>query len=201
MLRQREMQIVLLTVFLLAISTNAVFAFFGIYLKALGGSTSLVGAASAVAAISEFPVMVLGSWLTHRLGSRRMLIVALSVYTVRILLYSLVPAATWVLAVQLLHGASFGLYLMASTTLVHELVGAELAATGQGLLASAMAFGQMTGSLVGGILLDQFGIFAIFRLSATISGLALMVFMLALRRYGNRAIPSRHAIPERPSTP
>ena len=195
------MQIVLLIVFLLAISTNAVFAFFGIYLKALGGSTALLGAASALAALSEFPVMVLGSRLAQQVGSRRMLIVALSVYSVRILLYSLVPTAPWVLGIQLLHGASFGLYLMASTTLVHQLVGSELAATGQGLLASAMAFGQMTGSLVSGMLLDQVGIFAIFRLSAAISALALLLFVLVPRRYGTQAVATRYPLPERPGTP
>lgn len=61
----------------------------------------------------------------------------------RILLYSVVPSAPWVLAIQLLHGCTFGLYLIASVTLVHELVGSELAATAQGLLASAMAFGHV----------------------------------------------------------
>ncbi len=182
MLSRADVRIVLVTVFILAISTNAVFALFGLYIKALGGSTSLLGLSSAVAALSEFPVLFLGRWLTDRLGSRRMLIVALSVYCVRIMLYSLVPSATWVLAVQLLHGASFGLYLMASTGLVYQLVGAEHAATAQGLLASAMAFGQMSGSLASGLLLDRFGIFVVFRFSAVVSVLALLFFVLAQRR-------------------
>lgn len=199
MLRRPDVRVILLTVFLLAISTNGVFALFAIYIKALGGSTTLLGASSALAAISEFPVLFLGSWLTERLGSRRMMIVALSVYSVRILLYTLIPSAPWVLGVQLLHGASFGLYLMASTSLVYQLVGPERAATAQGLLASAMAFGQMTGSLIGGFLLDRVGIFVIYRYSAAVSTLALVVFVLALRRTSRPASVTAQPVAEHPA--
>ena len=187
LLQRPDMRIVLLVVFLLAISTNPVFSLFGIYIKELGGGTSLLGAASALAAISEFPVMFLGSRLTKRLGSRRMLIVALIIYSLRILMYSLIPSAPWVLAVQLLHGCSFGLYLIASVTLMHELAGPDLAATAQGLLASAMAFGQMSGALIGGILLDQIGIVAIYQLSVGITVFALIVFVFGLRSAGRQA--------------
>ena len=197
MLRRTDIRVVLLTVYLLAISTNPVFGFFGIFIKELGGSTSLLGATSAAAAISEFPVMFLGSMLTERLGSRRMLIVALVMYCIRMALYSVVPSAVWVLPVQLLHGFSFGIYLMATVTLMHQLVGSELAATAQGLLASAMAFGQVTGSLVAGILLDRIGIFAIYRVSVGITLVALIVFTLGMRRYGGQAQPAVAAVPER----
>jgi predicted MFS family arabinose efflux permease len=197
MLRRPDMRIVLLVVFLLAMSTNPVFTLFGIYIKQIGGGTALLGASSALAAISEFPIMFLGSRLTKRLGSRRMLVIALSIYSLRILMYSLIPSAPWVLAVQLLHGCTFGLYLIASVTLVHELVGSDLAATAQGLLASAMAFGQMSGALIGGILLDQIGIIAIYRVSVGITVFALIVFVLGLRWYGSREAPAVHPVPQR----
>ena len=197
LLRRPNMRILLLVIFLLSISTNPVFALFGIYIKELDGTTALLGASSAVAAMSEFPVMFFGSRLTKRLGSRCMFIVALSIYSVRILLYSLIPAAPWVLAVQLLHGCSFGLYLIASVTLVHELVGAELTATAQGLLASAMAFGQMSGALMSGVLLDHIGIFAIYRLSVSIIVLTLIVFVLGQRWSGTTAVPALQAVGER----
>ncbi len=189
-LRQPNMRVVLLTVFLLASSTNPIFSFFGIYIQELGGSTSLLGATSAVAAISELPVLFLGGMLTERLGGRRMLAVALIIYCVRLLLYSVLPSAVWVLPVQLLHGFSFGIYLMAAVTLVHQFVGSDLAATAQGLLASAMAFGQMTGSIVGGILLDRVGIFVVYRLSIIVTALALAVFVLGMRWYGSRTVLS-----------
>jgi PPP family 3-phenylpropionic acid transporter len=183
-LRRPDMRAVLLVVFLLSVATNPIFSLFGLYIAALGGDTGLLGATSAAAALSEFPVLFLGSWLTRRLGSRRLLIIALVAYSLRILLYGVVPSAGWVIAVQLLHGCSFGLYLLASVTLLHELVGEEFAATAQGLLASAMAFGQMTGAVISGILLDRIGIIMIFRLSVGLTLLALAVFIFVSRRYG-----------------
>jgi len=86
MFHRPDMRILLLVIFLLSISTNPVFALFGISIKEFGGKTALLGATSAVAAMSEFPVMFVGSRLTKRLGSRSMFIVALSIYSVRVLL-------------------------------------------------------------------------------------------------------------------
>jgi PPP family 3-phenylpropionic acid transporter len=184
MLRRPDIRMLLLTVFFLSISTNPVFALFGLYIADLGGSTSMLGATSALAAVSEFPVLFFGSRLIRRWGSQRIFLAALCIYILRIFLYSIIPSVEWVLPVQLLHGFSFGLYLMASVTLIHDLVGPDLTATAQGLLASAMACGQIVGSLVAGFALDRIGIVAIYRFSAGITLLALVVFVIGLRWYG-----------------
>lgn len=180
-LRRRDVQVMLLVVFILSIGTNPVFALFGLYIKALGGDSNLLGATSALAALSEFPIMFLGSRLTKRFGSRRMFIGALLIYSLRVGLYGIAPSPEWVIPVQLLHGCSFGLYLIASVTLMHEIVGPDLAATAQGLLASAMAFGQMSGAVLSGFLLDQIGIVAIYQISVGILLVALLVFVVGWR--------------------
>lgn len=199
MLRRPDMRVMLLVVFLLSIGTNPVFSLFGIYIINLGGTTTLLGATSALAALSEFPILFLGRWFTTRWGSRRMLITAIVIYALRIFLYSVVPSPSWVLPIQILHGCSFGMYLMASVTMVHELVGAEHAATAQGLLASAMAFGQMSGSLAGGILLDHIGVLALYRLSTTITVLSLLVFVVGMRWYGSPATHGSTVVVEQQS--
>jgi PPP family 3-phenylpropionic acid transporter len=175
--RQPAMIVLLLTFFLISCGTSPSYAFFGIYLTQLGGGTGLIGTASALSAVSELPIMVLGGWLLSRWGARRMLALALMVYTIRFALYSMIPLPYWVLPVQLLHGLTFGLYLMSSVTLMHEMLGKQYAATAQGLLSSTYAFGQITGSLAGGVLLDRYGIFVIFRLAAGVMFLALVVLL------------------------
>lgn len=182
LLRRMDVRVLLFTVFLLAISSNGVFALFGIYVAQMGGSTALLGVASAVAAISELPILFLGRRLTARLGSRKMLIVALSFFCMRIGLYSLIPSAPWILAVQVLHSFSFGMYLMASVTMMNELVEQQFAATAQSLLASAMAFGQMSGAIINGILLDWIGILDIYRVATLIMLVALAAFIIGSRR-------------------
>lgn len=183
LLRRPAIVVLLITTYLVSISTSAMYNFLGIYLTEMGGGTRLVGAANALAAVSELPVLLFGAALSSWLGSRRLLMVAMVVYIIRLLAYSVLPDPNWVLPVQLLHGLSFGANLMASVTLINQLAGSELAATGQGLLASSFAFGTITGSLVGGILLDRIALPMLFRLAALGAVLGLTVFLLGARTF------------------
>ncbi len=166
-LQDRSVILVLLTSVLVIGNATLMGSYFSIYLTELGGTVQLVGTASVLAALSEVPVMLGGRWLIARWGSRTILVVAVVLYVLRLGLYSLPPAVGWVVWVQVLHGGSFGLYLMASVTLVHERTGRERAATAQGLLTSAsQGFGAIMGVLVGGALLDQLGAVGIMRVAA-----------------------------------
>lgn len=174
-LHDRSVILVLLTSFLVIGNATMMGSFFGIYLTELGGPVSLIGTASVLAALSEIPVMLFGRWFIDRFTSRKILVFAVAMYCVRLMLYSLPPAISWVVWVQLLHGISFGLYLMASITLIHQLAGRERAATAQGLLSSSsQGFGAITGALVGGVLLDQLGAVGILRV-ATVGMLAALL--------------------------
>jgi PPP family 3-phenylpropionic acid transporter len=86
--------------------------------------------------------------------------------------------------VQLLHGLSYGAFLMASVTLAHHIAGRGQAATAQALLtAMSFGFGSITGSLIGGALLDSIGTVGLFRGAAV-----LMLVTLAILLAGNRAV-------------
>lgn len=177
-MRNWPMILMLATTFLVSSSTSIIYNYLGIYLTELGGDTQLIGTAFALSSISQWPIMIFGSWFFARLGAKRMLTLAIVIYIVRLLFYSVLPAAEWVLPVQLLHGLSYGVYVMASVTLVHQLAGRELAATAQGLLTSmSLGFGMIVGTLAGGVLIDWTGITSIFYLSATVMMLALLVFL------------------------
>ena len=197
--RRPAVLVLLVTVYLISSSTSSMFNFFGIFLTELGASMGLIGTANSLAAISELPALIFGGWLLARLGARRMLMLALCVYIVRMVSYTLLPSPRWVLLVQLSHGLSFGIYLMASVTLVHQLVGEELAATAQGLLASSFSFGQITGSLAGGALLDRIGVIGIYRVSAVVMLLALVVFLAGLKLLGGQD-PGAYAALESPTS-
>lgn len=181
-LRDRSVLALLLTVYLIFSNATVLGSFFGIYLAELGGGVGLVGVASVVGALSELPVMAFGSRLLDRFSSRSVLTLAVAMYLVRLLCYSLPPDVSWVALVQLLHGVSFGLSLMASVSLIHELAGQERAATAQGLLsATSQGFAAVTGALMGGLLLDRIGALDLFRVASAGMGLALLVCVLAPR--------------------
>jgi len=198
MWQRRDLQLLFLVTFLLFIGTTPVFTLFGIYVRELGGASGVLGLTSAVAAISEYPVLFLGHRLVERLGSRRLYAIALGIFVVRFALYGLIPSTPWLFGVQLLHGCSFGIYLIASMSLIYERVGPEQAATAQGFLASAMAGGQVVGALVSGALLDSVGIIAIFGLAAFVAVLALIVFTSGMKWSGIQDVPPHQLEPEAP---
>lgn len=181
-LSQPAMIVLLLTAFLATSSTGIVFNFFGIYVAALGGSAQLLGTATALSALAEMPVLMFGAYLLDRFGSHRVLVLAVAIYCVRFAAYTLLPSATWILPLQLLHGFTFGAFLMASVTLAYQLVGEEYAATAQGLLsAMSYGFGAIVGSLLGGVLLDAIGVIPLYRVATLIMVAALVVLLVGLR--------------------
>lgn len=189
--RDRPVQALLVNVYLVISNVTLMASFFGLYLSEIGGDVGLIGTASIVAALSEVPVMLLGGRLLRRFGSQRILLAAVVAYLLRLALFSLPPAPAWVVAVQLLHGVSFGLYLLASVTLMHELAGPERVATGQGLLnATAQGLAAVTGALVGGLLLDQIGALGLFRVATAGMGVALLVCLASLRLVAPRPAPA-----------
>ncbi len=191
--RSRPVALLLLTGFLVTSNASMLPNFFSVYLVEIGGTTQLVGTASALSAISELPVLIFGAWLLDRFTSQRMLLLAIAVYVVRFALYALPPTPFLALGVQLLHGLSFGAYLMASVTLIHQYAGRERAATAQGLLAStSFGFGSITGSLVGGSLLDRLGAVGVFRVAAIGMLVALLVYW-----FGARLVAARESVARR----
>lgn len=185
MVRNPSVALILLTVYLVTSNANIMSNYLSIYITELGGTAQLIGTASAVSAISEMPVLIFGHSLLSRFSSRKILALAIAVYFVRFLLYSVPLPGNWILLAQVLHGLSFGLYLMASVTLVHELAGRERAATAQGLLSStSFGFGAITGALVGGALLDRLGAVGIFQVAAGGMLIALAVGLFTVRVVG-----------------
>ena len=187
LLRTRGFVALLGTAYLIACTSAVMYGFLGIHLQELGGSANLVGVAVALGAASELPVVAGGGRLLARFGATRLIAIAIVVYAGRFLAYGTIPAATWVLPVQLFHGLSYGAFLVASVTLAHRLAGRELAATAQALLtAVSFGFGSITGSLAGGALLDRVGTAWLFRGAAATLIVTLAVFLLGERTIGGQ---------------
>jgi PPP family 3-phenylpropionic acid transporter len=181
--RQRKPYLLLLVVaYIIATGVSMINTFLGIHIDSLGGGTTIVGMAFAVAAISELPIIGFGSWIMQRLGASRMVTIALAFYILRFSLLTLAPTAEWVVAAQLFHGISFGMFLVASVNLAHRLVGQQNAATAQALLGTmSFGFGTITGSLVGGSLLDAIGTRWLYAGVVGVMIVALLVYALGSR--------------------
>jgi PPP family 3-phenylpropionic acid transporter len=182
LLRNRPFVLLLLVAYLLSSGAAIMYVFLGIHLQELGGTASLVGLAFAISAASELPVVAFGGWFLRHLGARRLVALAIVVYALRFAAFSALSTPAWVLPIQALHGLSYGAFLMASVTLAHRLAGREHAATAQALLAAtSFGLGSITGSLVGGALLDHVGTVGLFRGAAVLMVVTLVVLVAGER--------------------
>ena len=133
-----------------------------------------MGAALAVATVSELPVFFFSGMLMKRWGARSLLVLSLFVYVLRALAMSFLSAPWQVLPVQLLHGLTFSITWAAGVTYAREIAPPGMGATAQGLFSGAFfGLGGSVGALIGGVLYQEVGSAALFR------WMALVVFAAA----------------------
>lgn len=187
--RHRKPYLLLLVVaYLIASGVSMINTFLGIHIDGLGGGTGIIGIAFAVAAITELPVIGFGTRIMRRLGAPRMVTIALAAYIFRFSVLTLAPSAEWVVVAQMFHGVSFGMFLVASVSLAHRIVGPENAATAQALLGTAsFGFGSITGALLGGAMLDVIGTTRLYTGVVGVMVLALLVYVLGSRALERQA--------------
>ncbi len=178
MVRRPAWLIFAISVFILWFSVMGAFAFLGIVVIEMGGTQRMVGLAATIAALTEIPMFHYSPRLLRRFGPARLLIVAMSVYAFRLLLYAIMPSVTWVLGLALLQGFSYGLFLVSAVAYVNDLAPDALKSTAQGLMVSVMSLANLTAGLAGGWLLDNSGRQGLFFSMMATSLLALGIFAL-----------------------
>lgn len=186
MLRQPSWLLFAVTVVLLWGASNSLDNYLSITLKGMGANEGLIGMAWAFAALAEAPVMYFSAPLLRKFGATRIMIAGLSFYILRMLLYSVMPAAEWALAIAVMHGLTFALFWISSVTIANELAPAHLKATCQGLLLALLNLASMIGVPLSGMMYDNLGPSNMFRVLAGVCAVALVVFLIGSRRLGMR---------------
>lgn len=180
-----------LLILLVAVFITTGYAMLGLYLtvhvESLGGSTRIAGAAYAVSAMSELPVIGFGAVILRRLGARNVIFVAIFMYFCRFAILGFTGSVIGVLGAQAMHGMSFGMFLIASVTLAHRLVGRDNAATAQALLAMCGGVGNIAGSFIGGIALDHTTTTIMYRGVMALMVVTFVIFVVGSRIVGRSA--------------
>ena len=146
--------------------------YFSIHLLELGAPGELVGAAWAIGALVEVPIMWAYPWLAARAGAERLLIIGALAFAIRALALALVNDPLLATLTMALHGIGFALVLVGGVTFVARHSPPAAAATAQGVL-SAIVFSLalIIGPTVGSFTAAAWGPTAMFILSC-VAGLA-----------------------------
>jgi MFS transporter, PPP family, 3-phenylpropionic acid transporter len=177
LLRRPVWLLFLLSMFLVGAGNSAANNFFPLFLQRLGGGEALFGFSVAVATISELPIFLLSARLLRRWGPGRILSVALALYILRWLFYSVISTPELAVAGQALHGVTFSALWIAGVSYAERQAPTRLGATAQGLF-SGMIYGiSAIGSVVGGLIYAAAGPAALFQTAALATVVALLVFL------------------------
>ncbi|MFC4559437.1 MFS transporter [Virgibacillus kekensis] len=187
--RNKPFIIFLLMIMFLTISHRANDSFIGLYIAQLGGSEGLVGLAWFLGVASEAAVFAFAGRWFRKYHTFVFIIFAGAVYSLRWFLYAAVDDPMLIVALQVLHGLTFGVFYLAAFEYVTRLIPEILQSTGH-LVFFAVFFGisGIIGSLGGGALIDSYGggtLYFLMGCCALIGTLALIAYHLL--PYGKKA--------------
>ncbi|MFC0302216.1 MFS transporter [Virgibacillus soli] len=171
--------IFLILMMFLTIGHRANDSFIGLYIAQLGGKESLVGMGWFVGVMSEAAVFALAGFWFRKFRPVFFIIIAGALYSVRWFIYGAINNPYHIIALQVLHGLTFGIFYTASLDYVTRLIPKVLQSTGH-LLFYSVFFGVsgIIGSLLGGTLLDSFGGTALYNILGSLSAIGTISFII-----------------------
>ncbi|XP_041478085.1 major facilitator superfamily domain-containing protein 6-like [Lytechinus variegatus] len=167
--------------FTVMLSMGIMFAFFETYLflflAEIDGEATVMGLCLTVSCSSEVVLMMYASKIREKIGHRTVLGIALIGFSLRSVGYSLLQNPWTVLPIELLHGITHGSMWPNAVFFIHQSSPPELAATMQSLTFSTFfGLGKGVGIILGGVIYDNFGARNLFRGSAILSFVTLVLY-------------------------
>ncbi len=160
---------------------NAHNIWFSLYYQHIGGSVAGIGLAFLLFAGSEAPFMKVAAVFARRFGPELTLLLAGSVSACRWLWYGTAPSTTLILSFFFIQGLSVGFYLATAAQFVRENTPESLQVTALAIFTSiGHGLGTMTNNLLGGIIMDKWGILATYTFFgiATLVGLIPLIYLI-----------------------
>lgn len=139
-------------------------------LESVGGTVGQAGLAHSIGALSEIPFFVAAALLHRYARGPKLISAVLLLLAVRLVLYSWVQTPGAVLALQLMHGVTFGIFMATAVDYIHEIAPPRHRGFFQALAPSLyFGLGSVTGSFVGGMLLEATSLPWLYRAAALIA--------------------------------
>ncbi|MFD1776315.1 MFS transporter [Paenibacillus rhizophilus] len=157
-------------VFVLALGHRMNEAFLTVSMKQLGAGAELIGWALLFSALSEIPVLFLLGKYGDRFKELPLLALASLMYAVRFLLMSSVHHPGGMIAIQLMHSITFGVFYVTAVRYITRIIPDHLRATGMAIFTViwSSVSGLLSGTF-GGIIFQEAGLAPFYRIAMLLS--------------------------------
>ena len=164
-------------------------SFLGLFMFNLShGDPNIVGVSALVQTVAELPAFFYSDAIVRRMGTSWVLGLAMIAFGIRLVAYSIIPSAWYMLPVDLLHGLTFSLAWAACTIYAYQAAPSDMHGTMLGLLAALFhGFGRGLGNLIGGWIYDHYGPVLLWRWTALLAPIGILVVAV----FHNRQSPKR----------
>jgi len=181
---EKRLVVFLICAFLMLVSHGAYYGFFSIHLEALGFGSTFIGFAWALASVSEILVMVKSDSIFRRFTIGKVLTFSFAVAGIRWFLLAFAETGFAILALQLLHAATYGAFHIASVLYIDRLMPGEAKTFGQAVNNSVTyGMGMSVGFLMAGYFFEKTGSAGLFVISGAIAFFAWLLFVLYSQRF------------------
>lgn len=176
-IRQPRVMAFFVVCFLMLCSHGPYYTFYTIYLEEHGYSSRVIGLLWAIGVLAEVVMFLLMYRLLPRYGVRKLLIITLLLTSLRWLLIGFyVENLALLFIAQLGHAFSFGVFHSVGISLVHRFFTGNHQGRGQALYSSvSYGAGVAVGSLVSGLVWDEYGAAYLFSFASACTVLATVI--------------------------
>lgn len=152
------------------------------FLMEIGGGSSELGTAFAIATVVEVPILFCFEFLNKKLSIKKLLLISSFGFVLKALGYALSYNVITVYLIQFFQILGYGIFASSSVYYVIEEIDLGDQSTGQALMASVMSIGSVLGSLIGGLIIDYFGVRIMLYVNVLIGIIGILMVLMALKK-------------------
>ena len=162
-------------------------SFIAVHMDGLGMAALWTSAAIAGGIILEVLLMGWSGRILKRIGMERLLLISIALAVPRWALMIVLTDPVAIVAVNTVHGVTFGMFWIAAVALMNERAPAEVATSAQGLLALAVGgIGSSLGVIGASWIATTWGTMMMYRVATVFGLMAVLCAVMAVR-----AVPDR----------
>jgi len=156
--------------------------FFLQIIRPIGGDETSMGTAIAFAAILEVPMMVFYEKLDNRFGAKNLFLFSIFVFVIKHLLTALSTNMAAIYTAQFLQMLSYAIFAPSSVYFANQLISSKDRVKGQSLLTMSQSVGSVLSALIGGIMIDAFGVKSSLYVTAMLTLFGAMIIFASIHK-------------------